>query len=209
MVRRAHVAGWQIATHAMGDRAIEMTLDAYEAAQTTFPRHDTRHRIEHCSLSDEALTGRIRSLGVVPVVQPELIARFGDSYVEGLGLDWASEAMPIGWFKRNAIHFGLSSDRPVVSGSPLVGVSAAMLRTTPQGLVLGEWHRLAAEDALYHYAVDAAYATFSEQDKGRLAPGFLADFTVLDRDITQVPAGEIPSLNVTMTVVGGEIVYAV
>jgi hypothetical protein len=209
MVSRAHAAGWQIATHAMGDGAIEMTLKAYEAAQKASPRTNPRHRIEHCSLPDETLTRRILSLGVVPVVQPELIARFGDSYVAGLGREWANNAMPLGWFKHRGIEFGLSSDRPVVSGSPLVGVSAAMLRTTPEGRVLGQEHRLTAEEALYHYAVGAAYATFCEGEKGRLAPGFLADLTVLDRDITKVSAEEIPSLKVTMTVVGGEIVHAV
>jgi predicted amidohydrolase YtcJ len=207
MVGRAHTAGWQIAIHAMGDHAIEMTLNAYGAAQNLHSRVDARHRIEHCSLPDHELRDRIRSLAVVPVVQPELLARFGDSYVAGLGIDRAANAMPVGWLRERGVPVAFSSDRPVVSGSPLFGISSAILRRTAQGVVLGSGHAVAAEDALRAYTEGSALATFSEQDKGYLAPGYLADFAVLDQDVTKIQAHEITDIRILKTVVGGTVVY--
>lgn len=207
MVSRAHAAGWQIATHAMGDEAIRMTLDAYEAAQVLTPRGDARHRIEHCSLPGSRGCDRMKTLGVLPVVQPELIARFGDSYVAGLGRLRAVEAMPIGWFADRGLQIAFSSDRPVVSGNPFLGMAAAMQRITPTGEILGADHQSTVEEALRRYTAGSAYATFAEADKGRLAPGFLADFAVVDRDLTTTPADEIDRIKVLMTVVDGVIVH--
>jgi len=207
MVERAHSAGWQIATHAMGDRAIEMVLGAYGKAQAASPRSSPRHRIEHCSLPDPRLCGRIKSLGVVPVMQPELLARFGDSYAEGLGGDWAANAMPVGWLRARDVPIGFSSDRPVVKGNPLFGIQSAMQRTTPTGVLLGGEHRVTFEQALWSYTVGAAYATFTEQDRGMLSNGYLADFTVLSADPTRIPAHEVADLDVCMTIVGGTVVY--
>jgi hypothetical protein len=206
MILRAHLAGWQIATHAMGDLAIEMTIAAYESAQTAAPRHP-RHRIEHCSLPDGELCDRIVALGVVPVLQPELLARFGDSYVEGLGVDRAANAMPVGWLRNHKVHIAFSSDRPVISGNPLFGVRSAMTRRSPSGRILGIEHSVTATEALESYTTGAAYATFTERDKGRLIPGYLADFTVLDADLTAMRPEEITGAAVLMTVVGGRVSF--
>lgn len=207
MVTRAHSAGWQIATHAMGDLAIEHVLDAYEAAAHTSARSDTRHRIEHCSLPDMALTARIKAQGVVAVVQPGLISQFGDSYIAGLGIDRAADAMPMHWFQELAVPVAFSSDRPVIPGAPLAGIRAAMERETPEGQVLGHRHCVTAQQAIRHYTIGSAYATFSENDKGALAPGFQADFLALNHDITRTAAEELVGVHVMMTVVGGHVVY--
>jgi predicted amidohydrolase YtcJ len=207
MILRAHRAGWQIATHAIGDRAIETVLDAYTAAQEDTPRADARHRIEHCMLLDMTLAARIQSAGIVPIFQPEFIARLGDAYIDGLGLERATDLMPAGWFRRLGVPVAFSSDRPVIPGAPLWGVRAALERRTPKGVVLGANHCVSAEEALQCYAVGSAYATFSENQKGALRPGLLADFVVLDRDITRIPAEAITESEVLMTVVGGAVMY--
>jgi predicted amidohydrolase YtcJ len=208
MIRRAHRAGWQIATHAIGDRAIAAVLDAYEAAHGETPRTDARHRIEHCTLADEAQVARIKALGVAPVLQPEDIAVLGDAYVPALGRERADDNSPVRWFVDRQAPIAFSSDRPVTPGSPFWGIRAAMERRTPEGVTMGARHRVSAEEAIRFYTCGSAYATFSERQKGSLRPGMLADFVVLDRDITRVLAEEVTDTVVVMTVVGGEIVYA-
>jgi predicted amidohydrolase YtcJ len=203
MIRRAHRAGWQIGTHAIGDRAIELVLDCYELALREHPRDDHRHRIEHCMLLDRGLGERIRQLGVVPTIQPGFMARLGDAYIAALGTERAAQLMPMHLFAELDIPVGFSSDRPVIPGLPLQGVRAAVERRTPEGVELGPEHALPALEAIRLYTAGSAYATHMEREKGVLRQGFLADFTVLSRDPATTPAEEFGEIQVTMTVVGG------
>lgn len=203
MIRRANGAGWQIGTHAIGDRAIELVLDCYEQALRERPRDDHRHRIEHCMLLDRSLGQRIRQLGVIPTIQPGFMSRLGDGYIAALGRERAAQLMPMRLFIDLGIPVGFSSDRPVIPGLPLQGVRAAVERRTPDGVTLGPEHTVSALDAIRLYTAGSAYATHSERDRGALRPSFLADFTVLSRDPATTPAEEFGEIQVTMTVVGG------
>ncbi|MBV9282333.1 MAG: amidohydrolase, partial [Chloroflexi bacterium] len=168
MIRRAHLAGWQIATHAIGDRAVEVVVGCYERAVEAAPRADHRHRLEHCMLLDDGLARRIKRLGVVAAIQPGFMARLGDAYIAALGRERASQLMPMGLFRRLGIPVGFSSDRPVIPGAPLAGVRAAVTRTTPGGDLLGPEHALGPLDAIRYYTAGSAYATHFEHDKGVL-----------------------------------------
>ena len=207
LVCSAHAAGWQIATHAIGDRAIRIALDAYKAALERHPRKNARHRIEHATLIRREDVAAVRELGIVPVLQPEDIACLGDAYAPAVGAERAEDNSPVGWFKNAGIQVAFSSDRPVTPGHPLDGVRAAMERRTPNGASLGPGHRVDAERAIHYYSYGSAFASFSEGVRGRLLPGQLADFVVLDRDITGLPPEGVSGTRVLMTVVDGQAVY--
>jgi predicted amidohydrolase YtcJ len=208
MIGRAHAAGWQIATHALGDRAVATVVDAYQRALEAHPRADHRHRIEHCMLLDDSLAVRIRDLGIVPSLQPDIF-RLGDGYVSALGRDRASTSIPIGTFRRLGVRIALSSDAPVIPCDPLPIIRSAVERRTPSGVHLGSDEASTVAEAIDCYTVGGAFATRTDGLKGRLRPGMLADFTVLSRDPVTVPTEEFDSLQVTMTVVGGRQSYSV
>jgi predicted amidohydrolase YtcJ len=205
-MRRAHGAGWQIATHALGDRAVEMVLDCYEEAMTARPRLGHRHRVEHCMYADETLARRIQNLGILPSLQPD-IYRLGDAYVAALGIERAAESIPTGLFQQLGVVIALSSDLPVIPGRPLDVIRSAMERKTPRGLHLGPHHAVPVMDAIRAYTWGGAYATHSEGVKGTLAPGMLADFTVLSRDPARTGPDDWESIQVVQTVVGGRVMY--
>jgi len=208
MIDRAHRAGWQIGTHAIGDRAIEAVLSAYERALTAAPRSDHRHRIEHCMLLERDLVMRMQQLGVIAIIQPGFIGRLGDAYIEALGVERASRLNPMQLFDAFGVPVGFSSDRPVIPGAPLTGILSAVLRTTPGGVRLGPEHAISTLEAIRNYTVGSAYATRLETSKGTLSRGMAADFTVLSHDLSSVSPGELPDLRVTRTVVGGIETYS-
>lgn len=207
MIDRAHRAGWQIAAHAIGDRAVETVLDCYTQVLSDTPRRDHRHRIEHCMMVDRDLGLRIQQLGVVPVVQPGFIARLGDAYIAALGMERAARLVPLEMFDRLGVTVAFSSDRPVIPGAPLKGVRAAMQRTTPSGVTLGRENCITALEAIRYYTTGSAFAGHAEENVGALRRGALADFTVLSHNPGDVPAEEFARVRIEMTVVGGTETY--
>jgi predicted amidohydrolase YtcJ len=206
MIRQAHDAGWHIAAHALGDRAVEVVLDAYEQALRANPRPDHRHRIEHCMIADEGLATRIKSLGIVPSLQPDIF-RLGDGYVAGLGVERASDSIPVGLFRRLGVTMAFSSDCPVIPCNPLPIVRSAMERKTPAGVSLGREHAVTAMEAIRYYTAGGAYATHTEREKGTLSVGKKADFAVLSDDPSTVPLQDFDRVRVTMTVANGDLVF--
>jgi predicted amidohydrolase YtcJ len=208
MIGRAHDAGWQIATHAIGDRAIEITIRCYARALAKAPRPDHRHRIEHCMLLDRELALGIKQVGVVPVLQPAFIARLGDAYIDGLGMERAAQVMPLELFDLNSIPLGFSSDRPVIPGEPLRGIRAAMERITSRGARLGPQHAIGPLQAIRHYTSGSAFATHSEHRRGALRVNMPADFTVLSKNPAETPLEEFDRVQVVKTVVDGVEVFS-
>jgi predicted amidohydrolase YtcJ len=207
MMARAHRAGWQIATHALGDRAVELVLDAYAHSIALAPRADHRHRIEHCMMLDAPLAERFKSLGVVASVQPD-IYRLGDGYLAALGLDRASESIPLSLFRKAGVPVAFSSDAPVIPCDPLKAIRSAVERRTPGGIVLGQNHAVGIMDGIRYYTVGGAFATHTDRVKGRLRPGMLADFCVLSQDPARVSIETFGNVRVTMTVAGGMPTFA-
>ncbi|SNR22942.1 amidohydrolase [Blastococcus mobilis] len=199
----AHRAGWQIGTHAIGDAAVEVILDAYERAQELHPRTDPRHRIEHCGLADDRQIERLKQLGVVPVPQGRFLDELGDSYVTALGRERAGLLYRQRSFLDAGIELPGSSDCPVVDGSPLRGIHSLVNRQLPDGSVLNPAERLTPLQALRAYTVGSAYADHQDHRKGTLARGKLADFVVLSDDLLRVAPDSIGDVAVVATVVGG------
>lgn len=206
MMRRAHAAGWQIATHALGDRAVELVVACYEKTTQGARLGDRRHRIEHCMVCDEELGKRILDLGVVPVLQPDIF-RLGDGYIAALGVARAEEVIPMHIFQTLGIPVAFSSDAPVVPCDPLLNIRSAVERVTPGGVTLGRHHAMTVMESIRLYTAGGAFATHSEKEKGKLVPGMLADFAVLSLDPAATPVDEFDGLYVNMTVAGGRPTY--
>jgi predicted amidohydrolase YtcJ len=203
----AHRAGWQVATHAIGDAAIDVVLDAYEEAQARWPRRDPRHRIEHCGLAGDDQVRRIARLGVVPVPQGRFLTELGDAYLAGVGPDRRALLYRQRAYLAAGIEVPGSSDCPVVAGAPLLGIQALVTRELPDGTVLNPGERLTPLEALRAFTVGSAYADHQEHRKGRLRRGMLADLVVLGDDPTAVPPGRIGDVEVVATVVGGRVLH--
>lgn len=204
-IRRAHRSGWQIATHAIGDRAISVVLDAYAAALDEFPRADHRHRIEHCAVVDEPDLRRVADLGIIPVPQGRFVTELGEGMRAALGPereDWCYRQRS--FLKAGCVVPG-SSDRPVVDGAPLRGIADLVRRRTSTGHLLGPKERLTAAEALRAYTYGSAYSVFAEGDLGTLEVGKLADFAVLSADPTDEDT--LDDVRVLATVVGGAVEY--
>ncbi|MDQ3045093.1 MAG: amidohydrolase, partial [Chloroflexota bacterium] len=206
-VMRAHRAGFQIGIHAIGDAAIDLVLDAYEAAQTTFPRPDPRHRIEHCSIVDMPTILRIAKLGVIPIPGTSFLRYTRDSYLQNLGSDRIRYAYALATFARHGIIAAASSDAPVVPASPMLGVQTMVTRKDSAGQPIWDEERIALADALRVYTANGAYASFEETIKGTLAPGMLGDVAVFETDLDQVPADELSEVKVDLTIQDGAVVY--
>ncbi len=173
----AHRAGWQCAVHAIGDRAIEITLQGYQRALETYPRAHHRHRIEHAMLMADDLLAAMQALGVVVVPQPEFLWHLTTAYLSGLGAR-AVSLMPFRSWLRAGIAMGFSSDQPVVPGDPIIGWRAAVTRTSRDGTCLNPEECLEPLTALQMFTLGAAYAT-ADAEIGALAPGKQARWVAL------------------------------
>lgn len=207
IVAETHDHGFQIAIHAIGDRAIEMCLNAYDAAQRRTPRHDARHRIEHCGILRSDLIARLREESVIPVSQPVFIREYGDGFIRHLGRERAKLAYPFRSLIDAGIPLVFSSDCPVSAVEPLVSIQAAVEEKTNQGTPYALQEAISARDALRCYTRNGAYAAFAEDRLGAIEPGFLADFAVLAADPADVSSDEIDHIQVLGTVIGGNMVY--
>ena len=206
-IARAHADGWQIGVHAQGDRAIDRVLDAYDAALTTHPRADHRHRIEHCGGPRPDQFERMAALRVMAIGQPRYFWDAGDAWLVVLDDGRAHRLQPYRDMATAGVRFALSSDAPVASYRPLDTIEAAMTRRTVSGDTLGEDQRLTLDEALRACTIDAASSFFAEDRVGSLEPGKLADIIVLDGDIFATEPERIGDLGMALTVVGGEIAY--
>jgi predicted amidohydrolase YtcJ len=207
IITRAHRAGWQVATHAIGDRAVATVLDIYQDALAAHPRSDHRHRIEHCGVCRPEDVRRLAALGVIPVPQGRFISEIGDGMLEALGpvrSTWC-------YRQRSFLDAGLlvpgSSDRPVVNGAPLLGIHDMVNQRTASGRPFNRAEALTPEEAIRCYTLHSARAAFREGDLGSLAPGKLADFAVLSADPTAIAPESIAAIEVLATVVGGRVAH--
>lgn len=204
-IGRAHRSGWQVATHAIGDRAVGEVLDIYEKVLAAHPRPDHRHRIEHCGITRPEHLERIARLGVIPAPQGRFIYELGDGMLAAVGEERARWCYRQRSFLDAGIELPGSSDRPVVDGRPLLGLRDLIERRTATGAVLAADERLTAKQALRAYTYGSAYAAFAERRVGALDLGYLADFAVLSADPLQ--AEDLGEISVLATVVGGEMVH--
>ena len=202
-----HGAGWQLAVHAIGDRALDVALDGIERAQRARPRPEARHRIEHAGLVRPDQLRRMAQLGLTAVIQPTFLHAYGDDYAAILGPDRAGFLYRGRSFLDAGVRVAGSSDRPVADGAPLRAIGFMTDRRSCSGQVIGPGEELSVTEALEAYTVHAAWACGAEQWTGSITPGRQADFVVLSEDPRRVPPDRIPDIEVRATLVGGQLAY--
>jgi predicted amidohydrolase YtcJ len=209
-ILRGLEAGFQTATHAIGDRANRIVLDAMERALKESGATDARLRVEHAQVLDPADVPRFAELGIIPSMQPTHCTTDMHWITDRIGEERSRFAYAWRTLLDSGVRIPGGSDAPVESVEPLQGIYAAVTRRDRKGWPEGGWHPeqiVSREEALRMFTIDAAYSVFEEDIKGSLAPGKLADMVVLSRDITTIPAPEILETEVLMTILGGRIVY--
>ncbi len=208
MVVKAHKAGLQTATHSIGDRAIDINLDAIEAADKALPGIDHRHRIEHCTQCPPAQLKRIKELGVHPG-ESNYVWNFGDAYKYQFGEERAKYLYPYKSMKEYDIIASANSDYGggPWHGNPITGIYSMVTRKTEGGDTVGPNQAVNVMEAIRCYTYNAAYASFDEDKLGSIEPGKLADMIILSGDITSVPDEEIMGLEVVKTILDGKTVY--
>jgi predicted amidohydrolase YtcJ len=207
-VRRVHDAGSTACVHANGDRAIRLVLDAVEAAQRASPRPGARHRIEHCTLVDAGILKRIAAQGLVAVPFGSYVAFHGEKLPGYYGMERVSRMFAHRELLDAGIPVAGSSDYPCGPYEVLLAMQSCVTRRAADGTELGPGQRITAAEALALYTTGSAYAAGEEDRKGRLAPGMLADFTVLDADPLTVAPEQLTAIGVRQTWVGANRVWA-
>jgi predicted amidohydrolase YtcJ len=209
----ASKAGFQTATHAIGDRANRLVMDIYERVQREVSgARALRLRIEHAQILDRAEIPRFASLSVIASMQPThatsdmpwVPARIGRERMEEGAYVWRK-------LMSSGATIAAGSDFPVELPNPLLGFYAAITRQDPKGQPASGWmpgERMSRDEALASFTRNAAFAAHAETLLGSLEAGKLADLVVLSKDIMRVAPPEIVTTNVRMTIVGGEIVYS-
>lgn len=208
-------AGFQLGFHAIGDRGADMALDAFAEAQRFVREHDQsrsrrepRNRIEHDQVIESDQFARYKELGVIASVQPNHLLTDMNWAESHIGPARAKTSYPWRDFAKNGIMMAFGTDYPVEPLTPFRGIYAAVTRKNEEGT--REYYpeqKLTIDEALAAYTYGSAYGEYSERDKGQLKSGMLADFVVLDRDLTKIAPNEILGTKVLRTVVGGKTVY--
>ena len=205
--------GLQIFTHAIGDKAVRLALDAYGEGAETNHTHDARPRVEHIETISAQDIPRFGKLGVIASFQP--LHAYPDEDTLGI---WARNVGPEraqrAWVWHSIESTGgvlaFGSDWPVVTLNPWPGVQNALTRKTtegnpPDGFVPQE--RISLEDAIKGYTLGAAFAGHREKTEGSIEPGKLADLIVLSQDLFKINPNQIANMDVLLTMVGGKVVY--
>ncbi len=207
-VRKFHDTGLQICTHCVGDAAVDLALDAYEAAMNATPRLDARHRIEHAIITKPESTQRMKDLGIALSVQPQFIFWAGSSYAGYFGEERAGRVIVTREWMEAGIPVAISSDAP------------SMPRYTPQFTLAGATSRLTNENKKYHteqcltfeealraHTMNAAYIGHEESLKGSLETGKLADLTIWSEDPRKMNTRELAAATIDLTMVGGKTIF--
>jgi predicted amidohydrolase YtcJ len=197
-----------VAIHVIGDGAAEMALDAFEKAKSAHPEFSPRHGLVHCQVMGADQLARMRRLGVQAFTQPVFIN--GDMHIARPRLGEERVRDSYSW--RSMLELGIpqsfGTDCPVEGLNPMAGIYCAVTRRDfdGNGPFLPE-QAISLWDAVYGYTAAGAYASGEEERKGKIRPGMLADFLLLDRDIFSCPESELLHTTVRATWLGGECVY--
>jgi predicted amidohydrolase YtcJ len=219
MTKERVLAGYQIGFHAIGDKGVQMALDAFAEAEKAAKeakakaadgnnKNDYRLRIEHAQATTPQQILRFKELKVIASMQPSHLLTDMNWAESRLGPKRAEHSYAWEEFLRRGVVLAFGTDYPVEPVTPFRGIYAALTRTSEDGkMTYFPEQKLNIEQAIAAYTTGAAYAEFAEKEKGKLEPGMLADFVVLDQDITAAPPTKILATKVLRTVVGGKTVY--
>jgi predicted amidohydrolase YtcJ len=204
--RKVHAAGWQLATHANGDLAIDRILSVYEQVQREMPRRDPRFRIEHCTLLDDSLIQRIRALNVIPVPFSCYVYFHGD-VMHFYGESRTEHMFAMRSFLDAGLHPPDSSDYAASPSEPMMWLQSQITRTDRKGNVWGANQRITVEEAIRCGTINGAYASFEENLKGSIEPAKLADLVVLAQDPFKADPSSLIKIPVERTMLGGTWTY--
>jgi len=217
MTRERVLAGYQIGFHAIGDKAVQMALDAFAEAEKAAKDAkmkaadggtDYRLRIEHAQVTTPQQIQRFKELKIIASMQPSHLLTDMNWAESRLGATRAEHSYAWADFLRHGVTLAFGTDYPIEPVTPFRGLYSAITRLSENGKKsYYPEQKLTIEQAIAAYTTGSAFAEFSEKEKGKLATGMLADFVVLDRDITSVPPPKILETKVLRTVVGGKTVY--
>jgi len=207
VAKRALAAGFQVNTHAIGDRGVRNVIDAYEQAGVTPPK---RFRIEHFQVVAPGDFARLVQHGIIASMQPTHATSDMPWAEQRLGPERIRGAYAWRTVLNAGGRLALGSDFPVEDVNPFFGIYSAVTRQDQQGTPAGGWYpsqKLTLSEAIRGFTSDAAFAAFEETTRGTIEPGKLADFTIVDGDLYTMPESRLFDAKVRMTVVGGEVVY--
>ena len=217
MTRERLLAGFQIGFHAIGDRGVQMALDAFAAAEKAAKEghvkaanggDDFRLRIEHAQVTTPAEIAQFKQLSVIASMQPNHLLTDMRWAQDRLGPKRSATSYAWLAFLNQGVRLAFGTDYPVEPVTPFRGLYAAVTRESENGKQqYFAAQRLTMDQAIAAYTTGSAFAEFAEKEKGKLAPGMLADFVVLDRDLTSIAAEKVLGTKVLRTVVGGKTVY--
>jgi len=206
VVEQAHRAGWQVAIHANGDVTIDMVLNAYERMAREYPRADTRHRLEHCSLVNPELLQRIADGGYIPAPFYTYAHYHGEKWIE-----YGEEKMEWMFAHKSFMDYGIpvapASDHSPGPYEPLMALQSMVTRQDFSGRVWGPSQRITLDQAMKICTMHGAYASHEEDVKGSITAGKLGDFVFLSESPYDVDPDAIKEIQVVRTVVGGRTVY--
>lgn len=206
----ADKAGLQVIVHAIGDRAINTQLNIFERVEKENGPRDRRFRIEHAQHLSAGDLVRFGQLGVIPSMQPYHAIDDGRWAEKVIGHERAKLTYAFRSLRDAGARLTFGSDWFVAPPTPLLGIYAAVTRRTLDGKNPDGWipeQKITVEDALKAYTINGAYASFEDSIKGSIERGKLADIVLIDRDITRIPPDQIADAKVTLTIVGGRVVY--
>ena len=209
-LRSADAAGLQLCIHAIGDRAISMTLDIFAQVEKSNGKRDRRWRIEHSQHLAAKDFARYARLGVIASVQPYHAIDDGRWAEKRIGPDRIKRTYAFRTFLENGVRLAFGTDWSVAPLSPMWSVYAAVTRATLDGKNPNGWvpeQKLTVAEAVEAYTMGSAYAEFQEKEKGSITPGKLADFVLLSDDIFKIPPAAIKNVKVEATFLGGKLVY--
>ena len=206
----AHAAGFQIAIHGIGDRAMNMILDSYENINNHFGKGDYRHTLIHCQFTNDKILDKFKLQDVVANVQPSFVMTDYPIVEKAVGTIRSEKSYVWKDILNNNIPVAFSSDAPIESFNPLLGIYAAVTRKDLNGEPIEGWHsnqNLTVLEALKAFTLGTCYMNFEEDLKGSITPNKVADFVVLSEDIISCCEDKIKNLQVLETYVGGKKVF--
>ncbi len=207
LVAKATLGGLQVAVHAIGQRAVDMALDSFQASAAVATSRDLRHRLEHAYLAPiPGQLERIRDLRLVVSTQPAFLYANGDTWPAMFGTADTDRMVPMASLLEAGIPVQINTDFPNAALDPIANLRAAVERRTASGAVVGASEAISVAQAWALATVGSAFGAFEENRRGRLDPGFLADFVVVNED--PIASGSLDGIQVEATIVGGEVMWA-
>ena len=196
--------GFRLATHAIGDAAIDMVLDVYEEIFPENTKH-IHHRIEHLGLPSFRNLDQMKKMNVSAVTQPVFLYELGKNFRQYLTEDYLQRCYPVKSLLQRGINVSLSSDAPVVKNfSPLMNIGISVERKDAEGFLIAEEERISVAEAIHAYTMGSAAANGEDHVYGSISEGKWADFIIADKNPLEISASQIQGVNIMAAYINGE-----